>query len=241
MKYLLENSPKNSHTWARHIYNLAELYEIEDPLETMKKVLPSKIEYSRNVLIKITAYHEKLLRMKSSTNSKMSYLNISLNGLNGRCHPALHGIKTTKNVQSMRPHIKMLSGDYYTYKLRSEYLGGTPYCRLCLEPPSKTEKIEDLEHILTECGSYTEVRKRILCEMEEICAHSKTQLDFKLILKNPAQLTQFILDCCSLNLPSRISSNDPIFSSVYQLSRDLCFSINKTRLNKLKVLKLLKN
>ena len=104
--------------------------------------------------------------MKSSTNSKLSYLNISLKGLNGRCHPALHGIKTTKNVQSMRPHIKMLSGDYYTYQLRSEYQGGAPYCRLCLEPPSKTEKIEDLEHILTECGSYTEVRKRILSEME---------------------------------------------------------------------------
>ena len=132
VKYLLENSPKNSHTWARHIYNLAEQYEIEDPLETKKKVLPSKMEYSRNILIKITAYHEKILRMKSLKNSKMTFLNISVKGLNGRCHPALQGVKTTKNVQSMRPHIKMLSGDYYTYQLRSEYKGGSPHCRLCL-------------------------------------------------------------------------------------------------------------
>jgi len=171
----------------------------------------------------------------------MTFLNIVIKGLNGRCHPALQGVKTTKNVQSMRPHIKMLSGDYYTYQLRSEYQGGSPHCRLCLEPPFRTEHNEDLVHILTECGSYSEVRKRILSEMETICRNSKTHLDFESILKNHSQLTQFILDCGSLNLPSRISVNDPICSSVFQLARDLCFSINQTRLNRLKALKLLKN
>ena len=123
LKYLLEHSPKNSHTWARHIANLAAMYEMDDPLETISKTPPSKSEYSGYILTKITVYHEKQLRMKGSTNSKMVYFNIAVKGLNGRHHPALLGVKSTKGVQKIRPHIKMLSGDYYTYKMKADYQG----------------------------------------------------------------------------------------------------------------------
>ena len=33
IEYLLQNCPANSHTWARHIRNLAKIYGIQDPLE----------------------------------------------------------------------------------------------------------------------------------------------------------------------------------------------------------------
>ena len=44
-KYLLQNSPKNSHTWACHIRNLASLYDIEDPLISINKESVTKESY----------------------------------------------------------------------------------------------------------------------------------------------------------------------------------------------------
>ena len=108
VKYLLENSPENSHTWSRHIRNLAKMYGIEDPLSSIKKPPPTKQLYREYILTKITVYHENRLRMNALTNSKMSYLNVNLKGINGRCHPALYGVSTTKEVAKLHAHIKLL-------------------------------------------------------------------------------------------------------------------------------------
>ena len=71
IKYLLENSPQNSHTWARHIRSLSTIYGIEDPLLSIAKEPPKKEAYSSYILTKITVYHEKKLRKAASGNSKM--------------------------------------------------------------------------------------------------------------------------------------------------------------------------
>ena len=130
----------------------------------------------------------------------MCYLNVDTIGLNNRCHPALLGVTDTQGVPKMRAHLKMLCNDLYTYKRKSEYQGGSPLCRLC------KESSEDLEHILTSCSIYFEVRKRIIDEMEKLCLESKSEVEFSEIRKNPKYLAQFILDCGSLNLPSRFST-----------------------------------
>jgi hypothetical protein len=213
------------------------MYEMEDPLETINRTPPSKSEYSGYILTKITVYHEKQLRMKGSTNSKMVHLNIAVKGLNGRHHPALLGVKSTKGVQKMRPHIKMFSGDYYTYKMKADYQGGSPHCRLCQEATPNNENVEDLKHFLTECSAYSELRERTFQEMEDICKETRSEINFKDILKNPNHLTQFVLDCTSLNLPARISCDDNLCLNMFELSRDLCFSVNKTRLDRLKKMK----
>ena len=62
----------------------------------------------------------------------MTFLNIQLNGLTGRRHPALMGLTTTRDVDKARTHIKMLSGDYLTYsRLTIDRKSGDPSCRLC--------------------------------------------------------------------------------------------------------------
>ena len=137
VKHLLANSPKNSHTWSRHIRNLAKQYDIEDPLKSIEKDCPSKDDYSRYILIKITSYYERTLRIAAATNSKMTYLNIATKGLNGRFHPALQGVSTSQGVSKMRVHIKMLCQDFYTYKMKAEYQGGSPNCRLCIDSNEK--------------------------------------------------------------------------------------------------------
>ena len=56
----------------------------------------------------------------------------------------------------------------------------------------------------------------------------------KLIKENPSYLTQFLLDCTSINLPMRINEKDPICSELFNLSRDFCHYVKKTRWSKLK-------
>ena len=147
---------------------------------------------------------------------------------------ALPPCQTTKSVRKMHPFLKMLTCDYYTFQWRAKYQGGSPHCKFCEEQPPKNE---DIPHILTECIAYSEIRNRIFKDYEELCNNAINQINFSEFLKNPSHLTQFILDCRSLNQPSRISYDDPVCSSIFKLSRDLCFGINKTRIDKLKNLK----
>ena len=227
VKYLLENSPENSHTWSRHIRNLAIMYNMEDPLASIQKSPPLKKDYNAYILTQITVYHEKKLRLAASTNSKMTFLNVNLKGLNGRHHPALLGVSTTQGVSKMRAHIKMLCSDLYTYQMKADYQGGSPRCRLGQQPSENNENVENLEHILTECNAYSEVRVRILKSMENLCKESKSGFNLEDIMGNTSHLTQFILDCSSMNLPSRINISDEICGEIFNLSRDLCFHIKK--------------
>ena len=64
----------------------------------------------------------------------------------------------------MRAHLKMLCNDLYTYKRKSDYQGGSPHCSLC------QGSIEDLDHILAQCSAYSDVRDRILDDIEKICS-----------------------------------------------------------------------
>ena len=148
----------------------------------------------------------------------------------------LYGVSTTKEVSKLHAHIKMLCCDLYTYQVKAEYQGGSPHCRLCQEPSENKTNIESLAHIISECSQYSEVRERILLEMEKICNESKSGFNLKKIIENPSYLTQFVLDCTSINLPIRISERDEICSKLFNLSRDFCHHIKKTRWAKLKEL-----
>ena len=53
IEYLLQNCPANSHTWARHIRNLAKIYGIQDPLDLIKQTPPSKEEFKNHIETKI--------------------------------------------------------------------------------------------------------------------------------------------------------------------------------------------
>ena len=97
---------------------------------------------------------KKNLRTLAKNNSRMQYLNVSLSGLRGHHHPALTNIITTSEVQKCGIHLKMLAGDYFTYEMKS---GGSPHCRCCSTTPSPPE---NLEHILSKCEQYSDIRKR---------------------------------------------------------------------------------
>ena len=95
-------------------------------------------------------------------------------------------------------------------------------------------KSESVFHILTICSVYSDIRERLIEKYSFLCLQSKSQVDFSEILFDPETLCQFILDPTSINLKRRINPNDALIESFFQLSRDVCSSINIRRLKLLK-------
>ena len=225
VKYLIETSSENSRTWSLHLKHLSGKYGLPDPLQCLRLDAPVKSEYKENILTKISAYYEKSLRENAANNSKMLFLNVSLSGLRGRHHPALAGIITTQEVQKSRIHIKMLAGDYFTYEVKSDQSGGSPHCRCCPTP----SPVENLQHILTTCSAYLDIRTRIVKEYELLCSQTKTNVSFQEIYNFNSTFCQFVLDPSSFNLKDRVHLNDPILGSLFKLSRDYCHAVNSSR------------
>ena len=188
------------------------MYDLEIFLPNLNDPPPKNATFKANILTKITKYWESKLRKDAQSNSKMKFLNVNLIGLSGRCHPALCNIRTAKQVSRMRPHIKMLCGDYY----KSKYQGGSPHCRLC---GTNEQTIENIEHILTTCSYYTDVRNRVISSMKTIIEKIDYIQSYETIFEDDLNLTQFILDCTSTNLPIRLNYNDRNTSDIFELSR----------------------
>ena len=129
----------------------------------------------------------------------------------------------------MKSHVKMLAGNFLTYKKRSEQSGGSARCRLGCKTPSGQEVEETLSHVVGGCLATADTRGRILREMPSLMTQSQQSVKIDFTNSNEELITQFILDPSSLNLTSRININDPILPEMFRLSRDICTAIDKQR------------
>ena len=134
----------------------------------------------------------------------------------------------------------MVSGDYQCYATLAHDRGTDPSCRLCNRPSSSPSPTEDLVHLLTRCKGTADTRHRIMPELLNMLA---TYYPENRLLTQPAHdtLTQFLLDCSSLNLPSdiRLSPRQPDFKIVAKQCRNMIYAIHKERLRQLGALGLL--
>ena len=162
----------------------------------------------------------------------MDYLHVEMTGLRGRHHPAIVNIKTTEEVQKMRPHLKMLCGNLLTYGMKYEQTGqGSPRCRIF------EYEYESDSHILGSCPKFSEIRRKILKEFGEILQKSKNGLKLEDFSDCEKALTQLVLDPSSMNLETRVHLSDPILPELFNVSRDLCAALCKRILNLLNELK----
>ena len=119
-----------------------------------------------------------------------------------------------------------------------------PSCMLCRDSSSPTPPATDtIEHIITECRGTVEVRERIFPELLIALALVKPN---HIYLTCPPSLhaldmtlAQFILDCTSFNLGDqyRLDINSTNLSTLFSVSRDLCYAAHNSRMTKLKSLK----
>ena len=152
-------------------------------------------------------------------------------------------VLTTQDVVIVRPHIKMLAGDYQCYAYLAYDRGTNPHCRMChilSRPSSDPAPAEDLVHLLTRCMATADTRNRILPELLNIVAHSFPSNN---LLNNTSHdlLTQFILDCSSINLSVDIRDppNHPSFTSITRQCSTLIHGLHKDRTRQLKAMGLL--
>ena len=166
-------------------------------------------------------------------------MNVQTSGLSGKPHPVLSHILPTQEVMHSRVHSKMLAGDYPCNLYISRDPQQDPSCLLCLsEFPEKPAQTEDMVHLIARCRVTADIRARILPNLfNTLSAH----LPSNGLLQHPNQMniTQFILDPTSLNLPHdiRISPTHPALRPVLSICRTLCFAIHKDRSRRLKIIK----
>ena len=64
----------------------------------------------------------------------------------------------------------MLTGDFDTYKLKSELSGGSPHCRMCSYENKVGESghkySESIAHVLISCCEIDDKRQKILSEID---------------------------------------------------------------------------
>ena len=216
----------SSTTWSNHIQLLSKKYNLPSPLHLMENEHPWPREaWKCLVKTKVTVYYENKLRSASIPNTKMRYLNVKLSGLSGRPHPALLCIFSTQDVKRLRDHMKFLAGDFLTAEreaLDQPHL--SPACKLCQAP------VESVEHVLVSCRATAEVRQRIYPELMNVVSKVQPSSHILISPSNP-DLTQFILDCTSINLgeQSRVPAHNPGISQIFSKSRDWCTAISNER------------
>ena len=143
--------------------------------------------------------------------------------LSGAPHVALLNVKTPQDVRKLRYHLKFLVGDFLIAERMSLDQGTSPKCKLCDAP------IESLDHVLSSCLATAEIRRRILPELLNVVV--QVQPSSAILRSQSLHLTQFILDCTSLNLPDsfRVPTHNPRVSEIFCVSRDWCYAIAKER------------
>ena len=168
-------SQDNSRTWCVHIRHLCRIYSMKDPLVLLQEEVWSKGAWKSYANTKVVTYHEKKLRQEASTNSRMSLLNVSLHGLQGKPHHILENIFTTDDAKKLRIHVKMLCQDYLTYgtlATQSAARGSTfsGHCRIC---PGEWD---DVRHTLTECLVTQPAREVLLPQVAKYLAEATSTL-----------------------------------------------------------------
>ena len=190
-----------STTWSAHVRLLCMKYGLPDPLQLLKsETVWPKARWMTLVKTRITIYFEQDRRAKAIVNSKMQYLNVQLQGLCGAPHTALLNIRTVQDALKLRFHLKFLTGNYLTRERLAINQGTNPRCRLCPAPA------ESNQHNLTQCPGTADIHRRMLPELLNIVQPSSM-----ILADQSTHLTQFILDCTSINLPDsyRIPAHSP--------------------------------
>ena len=240
VKYLLKMSDSSSLTWSAHVRILFLEYNLPDPLMLLDSPPWPKESWKNYTNIAVTSKHEENLRRKAKGNSKLNYLNVQATGLSGRPHPVLSWVLTTHDVVIVRPHIKMLSGDYLCYAHLAHDRGVDPHCRMCEQITHLPAPTEDMVHVLTRCRATADTRGRLIPDLLNILA---IHVPNNSLLSGFTHelLTQFILDCTSLNLSVnvRVPPSHPGFNMIARQCSSLVYAIHKDRSRQMKAMGLL--
>ena len=143
----------------------------------------------------------------------------------------------------MEPYIAKWNGNLQS-TVGSKKKSACAITLLCQAP------YEDLPHVLSTCHETQVPRKKYFDELRAILVTESSQdrtpilakkiseNSFEELVNNEDLITQFIVDPVSFNLPDvyRICIEDANLSQIFRVTRQMCYAVNRERLNKLKEL-----
>ena len=77
---------------------------------------------------------------------------------------------------------------YLPYQTKSEQSGGSPHCRFGFFSISGEPISEDILHIVSCCLKTSQIRNRILSDIEAICGKAQTIISFYNLCQNPEEI-----------------------------------------------------
>ena len=131
--------------------------------------------------------------------------------------------------------------DYLCFDFLHHDRGVEPNCRLCQAViDDDPAPVEDYSHILAGCRATADTRfDKLATLLNTVLYYDQSNS----ILASPSAklLTQFILDCTSLNLPpdTRISSEHPGFTNIVRQCSIMINAVHKDRRRQLNAMGLL--
>ena len=128
---------------------------------------------------------------------------------------------------------RFLSGRYSTASLTKHWssTNSEGYC------PSITctKQSETIEHILVQCNSYSDCRRRLISLWLSTPNRVVHELVSEALSNDTEYLVQFILDCSVLPhvIIAKQTHGSEILNSLFHLTRSWCFSIHRQRMKNL--------
>ena len=147
----------------------------------------------------------------------MKYLNVNVQGLSGIPHIALQNEISTEDVQKLRYHLNFLSEDFLTAERLARDNNSSSQCKLC------QAAVETTAHALTKCRATSEVYRDLIPTLLNTIQDIEPNNHLLLMSPLPSEhLTQFLLDCTSLNLPDpyHITAHNPCVGEIFRISRN---------------------
>ena len=225
-KNILSSSGGKSHSWFYQIRITCSQYKLPDPVAILTEP-PLKAPFKKLAKAKI---------VEAANLPSLVYFKTEFYSLTSP-HPLWSTSKGNPyEVEKACVQAKMLSGRYRTCWLSRHWSGDpTGSCTLpvCRETAPKPGT---LHHIIFECPDLTAPRSRVLQLWRDHLndkpeLYSLVQL-YTIDCPDPSTSLQFILDCSVLPLViSQAQERDSqVLSSLFYITRTLCYSIHKARL-----------
>ena len=226
---VLTSAKRSSKSWFLLVRDICLMYDLPHPL-TILEFPPNKEVLKKYVRAKIVSYWELRLRGEASLLPSLRYFHPERMSLT-KPHPIwLTAGSNPHEISKAVQQARLLSGRYRSANIAKHW---TNYNRegYCLSP-SCHDKVETIEHILVQCHSYNECKRRLLSLWLSTANRVVLKLVLEALSSDTEYFVQFLLDCSVL--PKVVDAvqihGRTILHELFYLTRSWCFSIHRQRM-----------
>ena len=218
----------SSKSWFHQIRDICLKYGLPHPI-TIIDTQPTKKAFEKLAVSKVISYWEKRLRGEAALLPSLTYFKPEFMSLKTP-HPIWsttggNPYEVSKAIQQAR----FLSGRYRSESLVRHWSKNKDgFCN----STTCTNKVETIEHILIECGAYSDCKRYLYSLWLSTTNPVVLKLVLEALTSETCYLLQFILDCSVL--PSVIVATQrhgfSVLKELFHFTRTWCFTVHRQRM-----------